>query len=214
MVKSLMKCALALPLAIFTPCVAQQWEVGGALGYGFYRNQTVSTGTTEATAGFRPGFGFSIFGGEDLYRHIGGELRYTYRNSDLKLKSGSRDLSFAGDAHAIHYDFLFHASPKGSRIRPFLAAGGGVKIFRGTDSEAEFQPLSDLALFTRATEVKPLISVGAGIRFAISRNATLRMDIRDYISPFPKEVIVPVPPAQITGWLHNFMPMVGIGLMF
>jgi hypothetical protein len=38
--------------------------------------------------------------------------------------------------------------------------------------------------------------------------------VRDYITPFPSEVLVAVPPARLKGWLHDFVPMVGIGIVF
>lgn len=211
---SIIKYLTPLPFLVY-PCAAQQqWELGGALGYGIYKNQNISSGNVEGTAGFRHGLAFSINGGQDLYKYIGGEIRYTYRSNDLKLDSEGTKVTFSGESHAIHYDVLLNTAPKESRVRPFFAAGGGVKVFRGTDRESEFQPLNRLAVLTRTHQVKPLISVGAGVRIALSRNAILRLDIRDYITPFPDEVIVPVPPARIKGWLHDFVPTVGIGLVF
>ena len=212
--RSIIRYAVSLSLLLI-PCAAQQqWEIGGALGYGIYKNQKVSSDTVEGTAGFRHGLAFSINGGQDLYRYIGGEIRYTYRANDLKLNSEGTNVRFSGEAHAIHYDLLLNTAPKGSRIRPFVALGGGVKVFRGTDRESEFQPLNRLALLTRTHQVKPLISLGAGVRIALSRNAILRLDIRDYITPFPDEVIVPVPPTRLNGWLHDFVPMIGVGFVF
>jgi hypothetical protein len=212
--KSLTTLFFALPLAVGLPCAAQPWEVGGAVGYGSYRNLNVTSGNVQATAGFDHGLAFSVYAGDDLYRHLGGEFRYTYRDSDLKLKSGGTSLKFGGDAHAFHYDFLFHPTARAARVRPYIAAGAGIKLFRGTERESPFQPLSNVAVFTRVTEVKPLISVGAGVRAKIARNMSLRLDVRDYITPFPTEVLVPVPPARLKGWLHDFVPMVGIGIVF
>ena len=211
--RPIIRYVVTLPILLI-PCAAQQWELGGALGYGIYKNQQVTSGTTEGTAGFGHGLAFSINGGQDLYRYIGGEIRYTHRTNDLKLSSEGTDVRFSGESHAIHYDLLLNTAPKGSRIRPFVAVGGGLKVFRGTDQESEFQPLNHLAVLTRTHQVKPLISVGAGLRIALSRNGLLRLDVRDYITPFPDEVIVPVPPARIKGWLHDFVPMIGIGLVF
>ena len=211
--KSITKYVVVLPLMV-VPCAAQQWEIGGALGYGIYTHQTVERSNAQAKAGFRHGLAFGIVGGQDLYRYVGGELRYTYRDSDPKLSSNGTDVRFAGEAHAIHYDFLINAAPKGSRIRPFLATGLGIKVFRGTGLETAFQPLNNLAVYTRVREVKPLISLGAGIRIAVSRHLTMRLDVRDYITPFPAQVIAPVPGARLTGWLHDFVPMVGVGVVF
>lgn len=201
-------------LTVALPCGAQQWEIGGALGYGFQRDLTVSRQGAEAKAGFRHGVLFSVWGGQDLYQYVSGELRYTYQNSNLKLSGNGTEANLAGDSHAVHYDLLFHVRPKGARIRPFAAAGGGIRIFRGSEDEPIFQPLSDLAVLTRTRQVKPMISVGGGLRAYLSNRANLRIEIRDYLSPFPKDVVAPVPGAKLRGWLHDFVPTVGIELVF
>ena len=45
---------------------------------------------------------------------------------------GGSETAFGGDAHAIHYDLLWHFSTHRPTVRPFVAAGAGVKLFRGT----------------------------------------------------------------------------------
>lgn len=206
--------ALIFAFATFAVCMAQQWELGGAGGYGFYKNQTVSRGSDQASAGFRHGFAVSAVAGHDSTRYMSGEIRYTYRDSDLKLSSGATDVRFPGEAHVVNYDVLLHATPKGSRFRPFFAFGGGIKVFRGTGQESESQPLDNLAVLTKTSELKPLVSIGGGVRYQISKHAFLRFDFRDYMTPFPTEVIAPVPGAKLSGWLHDFVPMVGISAHF
>ena len=48
----------------------------------------------------------------------------------------------------------------------------------------------------------------------MSDSVYLRLEIRDYITPFPKQVVAPAPGAKLKGWLHDFVPMVGIGVRF
>src|SRR6266478_2846236 len=79
---------------------------------------------------------------------LGGGLRYEYLPGDLKVSSGGAESTFSGEAHAIHYDFLMHFAPTGSKIRPFVAAGGGVKVYRGTGAATLTQPLQRFALLT------------------------------------------------------------------
>ena len=149
-----------------------------------------------------------------MYDHLGGEFRYTYRKSDLKVTSGSASAKFRGDSHAAHYDLLFHLRPRESKVRPFFAIGGGLKVYRGTDVESSRQTLSNLAVLTHTQEVKPLLSVGAGVRKKLGRAAALRLDFRDYITPFPKQVIAPGPGARIGGWVHDFVGLVGLSVLF
>lgn len=212
--KFLARYTCAALLAAVPACLAQKWEIGGVAGGGFSNNLTVSNAIGSALTGFKTGPAFGGVLGHNLYRYVSGELRYTYLQSDLKLSGSGTETSFSGIAHAIHYDLLIHTKPLRSHVRPFAAAGGGVKVFRGTGRESAFQPLSTFALLTKTREWKPLISVGGGTKFAIAPRVTLRVEVRDYITPFPKQVITPAPGAKLSGWLHDFVPMFGFVYTF
>lgn len=190
--------------------VEERWELGVAGGYGFYKNTTATNKTGDASVGFKPGYAFSAVASNEINRALGGEARYTYRQNDLKVSSGGTEASFSGESHVLNYDFLFHFAPRAAKIRPFLAAGAGVKIYRGTGQEMAFQPLSSFVVLTRTTEVTPLVSVGGGVKIQVSRNVLLRLEARDFASTFPKEVIAPVPGASVSGWLHDITPMIGL----
>jgi hypothetical protein len=204
--------ALALTGAL--GCFAQQYEIGGAAGYGIYRNQTVSRGGETADAGFSKGISLSAVAGQHFFRYLSGELRYSYRDNDLKLSSGGTEVRFRGEAHIVHYDAILNARPKGSFVQPFFAFGGGIKIYRGTGHEVEFQALDRLAVLSRTDELKPMLSLGGGVRLRIATHAFLRFDFRDYMTPFPREVVTPAPGARLNGWLHDLTPMVGISAFF
>jgi hypothetical protein len=199
---------------VATTCVAQEWEVGAVGGFGFYRNATVQNSTGSGKAGINSALAAGLFGGNNMYERLGGEMRYTYRAGKLKVAGGGQRADFNGESHAIHYDLLFHFADRRSRIRPFVAGGAGVKVYRGTGVEKAFQPANKFALLSKTQEVKGLISAGAGVKVALSDLFQLRLEVRDYITPFPKEVIAPAPGASIKGWLHDFVPMVGIGFTF
>jgi hypothetical protein len=123
-------------------------------------------------------------------------------------------VEFSGFTHAIHYDLLIYAKRLGERVRPYVAGGGGIKVFRGTGEERAFQPLNQFSLLTKTQEVKPLISVGGGVKIAVKPNIFVRVEFRDYITPFPKEVVAPAPGADLDGFLHDFVPLVGITFGF
>lgn len=206
--------ALVLLFLIAFPARTQQWEIGGAGGYGVYRKASVTASAGSADVGFANQAAGGLVIGENLYRRIGGEFRYTYRGGDLKATSGGQEATLGGRAHAIHYDFLFHASPRGSRIRPFVAAGAGIKVYQGTGRESAVQPLSRLVLLTKTDQVEPLISFGGGVKFLLSKHAQFRVDFRDYASPTPDRLFVPGPGGKLHGWLHDFVPMAGLSFVF
>ena len=64
--------------------------------------------------------------------HWGGEVRYDYQRGDARLSAAAHPPRLAAETHALHYDILWHATPRGSKVRPFLAAGAGIKDYRGT----------------------------------------------------------------------------------
>jgi hypothetical protein len=199
-------------LAIPAAGLAQTWEAGGAAGAGFARGVTVTNATGRARAGFANSPAFGVYIGQNLHKYVGGEIRYTYRPGDLSLSSGPTRATFDGQSHLIHYDVLVHVKPAGSRIRLFLAAGAGARVFRGTGREAAYQPLQQFALLTKTQEAKPLVSLGAGVKAAVSPRLVLRVEFRDYISPFPTQVITPAIGSKLGGWLHDIVPFIGVAV--
>lgn len=195
-------------------CGAQQWSVSAEGGFGVYRNAAIVNPSGTADAGFDNRFALSGAIGEDRYEHIGGELRYTFRDSDLKLSQSGAKVNMDGDASAVHFDLLLHATGRRARIRPFAAVGGGIVLFRATGKEYVSQPFSDFAHLTRTNEVKPLLSVGGGVQYALTARIRVRLDFRDYITPFPEELFAAAPGARIHGWLHDFVPLAGISFAF
>ena len=201
-------------LAVLTAavCLGQQWEFGGMAGGGFLNTVNVSNSFGAASAGFQSGAAFGGYVGYDSYKHIAGELRYGYLQSDLKLSSGGSTASFAGVSHVVHYDVIFHTR-NNNKVQLFAAVGGGMKVFRGTGTEAAYQPLSQFGYFTKTQALKPMGSVGAGLKIALSRKVYLRTEFRDYITAFPKEIITPPTGTKYGMLLHDFVPMVGLGFV-
>lgn len=205
-------CRIAIAaVSIIMPGFAQEhWELGVAGGYGFYKNVKATNATGEASVGFKSGPAFGVIAGNEVNRWFGGEARYTYRQNDLKVSSGASKAQFDGDSHVLNYDFVFHLAPRPIRVRPFLAAGAGVKMYRGTGRETAFQPLIGFVALTRSVQVVPVVSVGGGFKIQLSSLLLLRVEARDFVSTFPDQVIAPVPRAQVRGWLHDIVPLVGL----
>jgi hypothetical protein len=206
--------SIFLLAAVAVACRAQQWEVGGVGGGGFLSNVAVGGPAGSATAGFQTGAAFGAFVGNNPYGHIGGELHYAYLQSNLQLSSGGSTVSFAGVAHVVHYDLILRTSPRHSRLQFFAAIGGGMKLFRGTGTEEAYQPLSQFGYLTKTQALKPMASVGGGMRYFITRKVSLRTEFRDYITPFPTALITPAPGAKYGSILNDFVPMVGLSYEF
>ncbi len=189
---------------------AQSWEVGAGAGGSFFTSQSVQNAGVSGNTGFANGFNFSAWVGHSPGRLLGGELRYDFEDAGLKLSSGGTSASFAGHTSAVHYDFLLNLTSSEATIRPFLAAGAGVKLYTGSGAQTDVQPLQNLAFLTQTSQLEPVLSLGGGVKFNVSRNAQLRLDIHDYISPFPKNVIAPAAGSKISGWVQDFAIMAGL----
>lgn len=195
-------------------CFAQSWSVGAAGGFGFYHDATINNFVGSATAGFGPRFAVGGVLGEDVSEHFGGELRYTYQDGDTELKFNGRQANLDAASHAIHFDFLAYVTKRHARLRPFLAGGAGIKRYTATGRVDPNQPLSDFGLLAHADEAKALVSFGGGVKAMVGDHWVVRVDFRDYATPFPENVIVPAPGAKIHGWLHDFVPLLGVDWTF
>ena len=201
---------IGLSLLILGTAFGQQWEVGGSAGATFLPGASITSPFGTATAGIKPGISFSGYIGQNLYRHVAGEVRYGFAQSNLRLQSGGKTASFSGVSHRVHYDVILHTGDKESRTQYFAAVGGGFKVFRGTGTEAAFQELYQFAYFTKTQAIKPMASFGGGIKFQLKPRVFLRTEVRDFVTMFPKELITPAPGAKFGGLLHEFVPMFGI----
>lgn len=191
----------------------QTVEFGLGGGAGFAPTNTVQAPFGQAGAGFSSGPSAAVWGGHN-HRYLGGEIRYLYGQSRLKVTSGGTKAGFSGRSHAIHYSLLVHTRPAGSKTRPFLAVGAGVRGYQGTGTEVLYQPLQEYALLTRTTEWKGLLVFGGGFKFALSPRFQLRAEVYDYLTPFPEKVIAPAPGATVGGWVHTVVPGVGLAFTF
>lgn len=196
--------------ALAANCFGQQWEFGGVGGVGFLSNVNVSSPSGSATAGFQPGAAFGAYVGQNLHTHISGELRYEYLQNDLHIKSGSTNAVFGGNAHAFHYDVLWHTNRRESRMQAFVVVGAGLKVFRGTGTEQAYQPNYQFGYMTKTQQLEPMGDFGAGLRFQIRPALYIRTEFRDFITPFPENIIAPAPGAKYGSILHDFVPMIGI----
>lgn len=199
-----------MPVAVF----GQKWEVGGVGGGSFYTKTDVTQGNSSVEAKFAPGYAVGFILGNEMGRYLGGDIRYTFLHNDAQLSGNGATVNFGAQSHAIHYDFLLHFAPSGQKTRPYISFGAGVKQYRGTGVESVTQPLSNFAILTKSSDTTPLASVGFGVKFRVSPKANIRVEFKDYISPTPTKVITPNRGANISGWLHNFVPMLGVSYVF
>lgn len=191
-----------------------RFEFGGGVVGSFYDKKLFTSSAGNADAGFDTGIGASAWLGHHMYPKVSGEVRYDFLRNDMKLEGSGAKATFGGESHAIHYDVHFHFADRQSRVRPFVLAGGGIKMFRGTGQERAFQPLSQIAVLTHTTELQGLLTFGVGVKMQLSDRVLIRLEFRDNMTRFPKKVIAPNRGAGGDGWVQNFAPTAGLSVLF
>lgn len=193
---------------------AQHGEVGVAFGGSMYRNPSITNNGQQITAGLSDGFSGSAWLGQQMYKYVGGEIRYTYEHNAFNLNGSGSNVAFGGDAHAIGYDLHIHLTPRTARFRPYVFGGGGVKLFRGEGTESSTQPLSRFALLTRENELRPMVSFGGGLKIGITDHLSVRAEFRDYMTAFPTKIVTPNVNSSSPAFLHNYVPNAGLSYTF
>jgi hypothetical protein len=210
-----LRCAAVLMVLVCSVASsAQNGEFGAAFGYGFYRNGTIIAPAGQATAGIRNRFVVGVVLADDLYEHLTGELRYTYHDGDPFLQAHGAKTNLQGQSHSFHYDLLFQTRPRSEKIRPYVAAGLGAKLYVISGPAALSPPLTNIGVLRTTDEAKALVSAGAGVKIRMRQNIVLRFDFRDYITTFPRQQIQPARSATARGIFQQFTPMVGISYVF
>ena len=86
-------------------------------------------------------------------------------------------------------------------------------MYEGTGAEVAYQPLNEIALLTKTTDVRPLVSLGAGVKVNRGKKLGFRIELHDFLTPFPDKVIAPSQNSAVGGWIHDFVASAGISLL-
>jgi len=194
-------------LAAGCAAYAQTYYIGLLGGFGYAPDLTVKNSTGSATTGIKSGGVLGAVGGGDTAEYWGGELRYMYRFSDLKLASGGTEVDFGAHTHIITGDILRYFKPRASSVRPYVSFGGGVRILVGTGQESAAQPLGTYAALTTTRELLAVGDFGLGLKFRLGKHTNLRLEVRDYIGAAPDKVIAPNVGSKIGGLLNDVIAM-------
>jgi hypothetical protein len=190
-------------------------------GYGWYGNSAFSTQplnliipdlfTLQLRAIAEIRSGWSVGGRITLnsWRHFSNEFFYSYARSSLRLtfqSPGLDDFTSSSDLGAqtrqFGYNLLAHLRPNGSRVRPYIAGGPLVQLYRTVESKPKTNALlkfgvKDLGLIVGAYEFgsKPPLEgggifhlgaqYGGGVKFQVTPRFFTRIDFRESLTPQP-----------------------------
>jgi opacity protein-like surface antigen len=182
------------------PLFGQGAEIGLTVGWGNFTKSTIGVDPQFAGAPleYKVSDGVRIGSRMDLNTgdFIGHEFSYAWQKSSLKADTDD----FGGmSIHNIYYNFLLHATPEGSKVRPFITGGGGVSVFNPPG-------VSSLSGYG---DNKFGYNYGAGVKVKITDSYGIRFDFRDYVTGKPFDL-----PDDGGGRLHNLEMSAGFSLLF
>jgi hypothetical protein len=189
---------------------AQGWELGASGGFSYAPNLSVTEPPATASAGIGHGGVAGAYLSDDMYRYFGGDLRYLYGFGDLQASSSNTSVSFSRRIHLVTFDIVGYLRPTESRVRPFMALGGGVEVLDGTGAESAAQPLGNFVALTHTRQTLGVGDVGVGFKIALSKRLRFRIEAHDYMGPSPGKVIAPAPGASISGFMNNVVATASI----
>ncbi len=196
------------------PPILAQYEFGGSIGYGIYRNGTVFGAGSTADAGIRNRFAAGAVFGEEMYNYISGEVRYLYHDGHPFVSSGGNKTDIQGQSQTFTYDLLFHFEPRERRMRFFVAGGAGAKGYIIAGPAPTVQPLANIVTLTTQDQWMLVVDLGGGVKYALTKHVQLRGDFRDYLTKFPKQQIAPAPGNTARGIFQQFTPLFGVSYVF
>jgi hypothetical protein len=144
--------------------------------------------------GFHLGLRFTL----NTYKFFGHEFGYAYNHSNIQIHT-SPVSDNSTSVHQGFYDFLVYATPEGTRIRPFLAAGGNFSSF--------YPPGTGIY---GGGQTKFGVNVGGGVKVKVSPLFGIRFDVRDYNTGKPLGSIF----ENVNGRLNQLEISAGVSLLF
>jgi hypothetical protein len=206
---------LLIALAASPVCYSQEWEVGGTAGYAWSINPSISNPNLPSIeAGFPARVAFGAIFAQNMYEHVGGELRYLFRFGGPQLQYQGIPASMTGYSNAITYDLMIHMASRDVKVRPFVSAGAGIKVYSGTGFIQPGQALASYAILRPVNQVEPAIDLGAGVKWRFIKHAQIRAEFRVYMTPLPDEIFRTTGFSRIHGWVFDFAPQLGVSYLF
>ncbi len=167
---------------------SQVAEIGASAGASILSNATLGVldpGPPVVTAklnnGFRMGFRVTL----NPKRFFGVEVGYGYNRTNLNYGGTMYGMA----THQGFGDFLVYATPEGSRIRPFIAAGPQFSNFVPPGSSAS----------QGGGSTKLGVNYGFGVKVKVAEKWLVRGDFRQYATPKPDFLHTLAAPQ---GWLR------------
>ncbi len=179
---------------------AQVAEVAITGGWGVFTDRTLGAADFGAPEDqLELDNGLRIGGRLSMNRwFLGHELSYAWQRTKIFIDDQNTE---SMSIQNFYYNFVVHATPEGTAIRPFVTGGAGVSTF--------FPP--GVSSLSGSGDNKFGFNYGGGVKFRLSDKFGLRLDVRDHVTGRPFENLGI---NTLDGKYHNVEYSVGFALLF
>jgi len=200
---------LALALLLPVSIAAQSLDISLSVGAANAGGRSVgSIGLTDPAQGVvsspvNLGSGFLFSPRLTLHsrKYLSHEFSYIFTRANLKVPvNGAFALDQGMSIGQLMYNAMLSATPEGSKVRPYGAAGGGLVSF--------YPP--GFGLFSGVTVNRPGVNYGAGARVQVNEMWHTRIDFRQTISTSPRIFQT----QETSGSFRQNQFSVGLGISF
>jgi hypothetical protein len=131
--------------------------------------------------------------GVNVTNHIALELAYQYMVNNVRLvtpiQPGFPSYDFGNRIHYGSGNVLYHFTPWGSIIRPYVTVGVGPAEFSPTNNAKTIarNPITNAAFFSQGLDdnLQVAVNYGGGVKVHLSPHVGLRFDVRGFTSRNP-----------------------------
>ena len=194
---------VVLFLALAAVGRAQSAEVAITGGWSSFNDSNIGFFGLDAATGEQVNIdnGIRIGGRLSMNRwFLGHEISYAWQKSTLHIEGSEGSQSSGMSIQNFYYNFVAHATPQGTAIRPFVTAGVGVSTF--------FPP--GASSLSGGGNNKFGYNYGGGLKFRLSEKFGIRFDVRDHVTGRPFDDFF----QTTSGKLHNTEYSAGFALLF
>jgi opacity protein-like surface antigen len=128
---------------------------------------------------------------------LGHEISYAWQRTKVFIEEQQPE---SMSIQNFYYNFVVHATPGGTAIRPFVTGGAGVSTF--------FPP--GVSSLSGSGDNKFGFNYGGGVKFRLTDKFGLRLDVRDHVTGRPFENLGI---NTLDGRFHNVEYSVGFALL-
>ena len=186
-------------------------------GGSFFKSVSSGLGTEHVSGG---AVGIRVT--ENFWKYVSLEQGFTYSANNLRmpLATAPSTVAFGNRIYQWNLNPVFHFTPRGSKIRPYLTVGVSAMNFNPTDTAEGLARMPDNAVRYNSGGLSdtllPAMNYGGGVKWHLTDHFGLRFDLRGTYSRNPTYGLSNVPGP--TGGLYiprgdklwGVMPTVGL----